>query len=96
VIIGPRWLGKRLLFRSRMFDQDDPVRIELETAFRKELSIIPVLLDRTEMPSPSQLPGSLKEFADLNAAELSSGRDFDQHAERLMRSIDAILSTKQF
>jgi hypothetical protein len=67
------------------------VRIELETAFRKRVPVIPVLLDRTSMPSSSQLPDSLKDFSDIQAAELSSGRDFDQHAERLMRSVDALL-----
>jgi hypothetical protein len=91
-IIGPKWLGKRLLLRSRIFDPDDPVRIELETALRKQVSIIPVLLDRTPMPSASELPQSLKDVADLNAAELSSGRDFDTHAERLLRSVESILT----
>jgi hypothetical protein len=94
-LVGSRWLGKRMLFRSRIFDQDDPVRIELETAFQKKLSIIPVLIDRTLMPSSSELPASLKEFSDLNAAELSSGRDFDQQVERLIRSVELIVSKAQ-
>lgn len=91
-IIGPNWLGRRRLFRSRIFDQNDPVRIEVETAFRKQVPIIPVLLDGTAMPSPSQIPKDLKDFSELNAAELSSGRDFDVHAERLMGSVEKVLN----
>ena len=48
------------------------------------------------MPSPSQIPKDLKDFSDLHAAELSSGRDFDVHAERLMVSVENVLNQDKF
>jgi hypothetical protein len=39
-----------------------------------------------------QLPSELKPVCWLNAAELDSGRDFDVHAERLMRSLEGFVT----
>jgi hypothetical protein len=87
VVVGRNWLGKRLWFTPRIFDDDDPVRAELETALQRKIRMVPVLVDGAFMPSARQLPPTLAEFADLNAAELSSGRDFNAHAERLIDSL---------
>jgi hypothetical protein len=46
------------------------------------------------MPQPDGLPSSLKDLPYRNAAEVSAGRDFHQHIERLLRSMDAILADK--
>ena len=46
------------------------------------------------MPDASQLPESLSEFAFRNAAPVDVGRDFHVHMDRLTRSIDHILQTK--
>ena len=90
-LIGPNWTGKRLLlFSPRIFNSEDPVRVELETALRKKIPVIPVLLDGTVMPSRSSFK-ELKDFPFLNAADLSSGRDFDSHVDRIMRSVQTIL-----
>jgi formylglycine-generating enzyme required for sulfatase activity len=40
------------------------------------------------MPNIDQLPDSLKELVYRNGLVVDSGRDFDQHIERLIRSID--------
>ena len=50
VLIGPKWVGRRLLWRSRIFDVDDPVRLEIQTALRMKVPVLPVLIDRMEMP----------------------------------------------
>ncbi len=91
-IVGPNWIGRRLWFKARIFDRNDPIRVEIETALRQKLPIIPVLLDQAEIPAASRLPADLQEFSDLNAAPLDSGRDFDQHAEKLMKSVAALLN----
>jgi hypothetical protein len=88
-VIGPSWLGQRWFFKSRIFEDNDPVRIEIATALSLNRPVVPVLLDGTKMPSSSQLPPELAEFADINAAPLSSGRDFDAQAERLLKSVDS-------
>ena len=45
VIIGPQWLAAEGDGCRRLDRPDDPVRVELETAFRRGLRVIPLLLD---------------------------------------------------
>src|SRR5215467_10884713 len=55
---------------------------------------IPVLVGGASMPKAEQLPESLKSLTFHNAAEVSSGRDFHAHMDRLIRSMDAALKSK--
>jgi hypothetical protein len=92
VVIGPRWFGRRG-GQSRLADPTDPVRVEVETALGKGLPVIPILVGRTSMPKPGQLPDSLKNFAYRNGlrgryrprlrpsprpTDPGDGRDLDQ------------------
>src|SRR5262249_57921384 len=63
VVVGPKWAGPRKGGRSRIHDENDPVRIEIETALRREIPVIPVLVDKSRMPKPADLPASLTGFA---------------------------------
>jgi TIR domain len=90
-IIGPSWLGKSADGTSRIKDDADPVRVEIETALRQKTRIIPVLVDGASMPSLADLPDALRDLAYLNAAPIDVGRDFRTHMERLIRSIDEML-----
>jgi hypothetical protein len=53
-----------------------------------------VLLDEAQMPDPSELPESIRDFAYRNAADMESGRDFDVHVDRLIRAVEHILGPK--
>src|SRR6516162_2816409 len=68
VVIGPQWIGPREGDKSRIHDENDPVRIELETALRRRIPVIPVLVDDSRMPRPTELPESIKDFSFRNAA----------------------------
>jgi len=93
VIIGQRWMGSAEDGKTRLDDETDPVRIEVETAMRARVPIIPILVDRATMPKPGELPPSMKDFAFRNAAEVdAAGRDFRQHMDRVIRAIDRILA----
>jgi hypothetical protein len=94
-IIGPRWRGLGEDGRARIFDEDDPVRIEIETALGRDLPILPVLVNGAKMPSAAELPESLREFAYCNAAEVDDGRDFHQHVDRVIRSVDSVLRAQR-
>jgi hypothetical protein len=95
-IVGPDWLRARESSEpARILDEDDPIRVEIQTAFQRNIKIIPVLIDGTKMPRTSDLPRSLEEFAFLNAVELESGRDFDVHMERLIRATEMFISDAQ-
>jgi WD40 repeat protein len=90
-IVGPGWLGALQGGLERIQEESDPVRVEVETALRRRVPIIPVLIGSTRMPSSDQLPPSLKDFAFRNAVKVDTGQDFDYHMDRLIRSMDAIL-----
>src|SRR5262249_28534507 len=91
-IIGPRWMGDG--GRRRISDDGDLVRFEVETALEEGIPLIPVLVDHATMPATRDLPDSLREIADLNAAEVSPGRDFHVHMYRLIRSIEKELAAQ--
>ena len=93
-IIGPKWLGPGKGAGLRIMELTDPVRIEIETALKHGSAIIPVLVGGAVMPEPTELPEGLKDLAFRNAAEVDAGRDFNQHMERLIRSMDFILAKK--
>jgi TIR domain len=87
-VIGPNWRGPGTDGGARIDDEVDPVRIEVETALRKNIPIIAVLVAGTKMPGSKELPPSLRDFSYINAAEVDGGRDFHFHMDRLMASID--------
>ena len=92
VIVGPQWFGVASDGGAdRIREESDPVRVEVETALRRRVPLIPVLIGATKMPSAEQLPPGLKDFAFRNAVKIDIGRDFDHHMDRLIRSIDAVL-----
>src|SRR5262245_33391637 len=79
-IIGDQWVravdkqGNR-----RLDDPSDFVRIEIESALKRNIPVIPVLVEQVEMPSADDLPPSLQNIVFRNAIELSAGRDRHQH-----------------
>jgi hypothetical protein len=87
-VIGPNWLGISAGGDGRMREKTDPVRVEIETALRRNARVIPVLVDGARMPNSTELPAEFGNFAFLNAAEVATGRDFRTHIERLIAAID--------
>jgi quercetin dioxygenase-like cupin family protein/flagellar biosynthesis GTPase FlhF len=89
VIIGLRWLndgGAR-----RIDNENDLVRIEIETALGRGIPVIPILVDGATMPLLEELPNSLRDLVFRNAAPVDPGRDFHVHIDRLIRSIDRLV-----
>jgi hypothetical protein len=74
-IIGPRWTtianadGKR-----RLDDANDFVALEVASALRREVPVIPVLVHEAKMPAVDLLPEALKPFAYRNSVELTHAR----------------------
>ena len=93
-IIGPKWLGTKGT-ETRINEENDPVRIEVETALQQGIPVIPVLVSGATMPNATELPSSLQNLCYLNAAEVDGGRDFHQHMGRLIKGIDQILKTSE-
>ena len=92
-IIGRKWIGRRGR-ASRIKDDRDPVRAELEVAMKGTVPIIPVLVDHAVMPQPSDLPIKIKDFSYRNAVAVDAGEDFHVHMDRLIGDIDKILGRR--
>ncbi len=74
-VIGPQWLDARDTAGSRRLDDPgDFVRIELASALRSGVAIVPVLVRGSKMPRPEDLPEDLRDLAYRNAVELTHAR----------------------
>jgi hypothetical protein len=74
-IMGLEWLElKNSLGQRRLDDPDDFVRLELASALRRDIPVIPVLVRGAKMPPADRLPDDLKDLAYRNAIELTHAR----------------------
>lgn len=89
VVIGPQWLKVRGVSGSRRLnDSQDFVRLEIETAFRLRLSVIPLLVDGAVMPAPKDLPEPLRPLVKLNALQVRNDPDFARDMEHVIAGLD--------
>lgn len=72
-MIGPRWLDASGGAR-RIDDAGDFVRLEIASALRRDVPVVPVLVQGAKMPTVAQLPADLADLAWRNAVELSHSR----------------------
>ena len=94
IIIGPRWLGRAQGGHSRLDAEADFVRIEVETALKLGIPVIPVLIGTTRMPRPEQLPETLRELPFRNAVRIDTGQDFDLHMGRFIHDLNEIIESR--
>jgi uncharacterized membrane protein HdeD (DUF308 family) len=89
-VIGRRWLSSSEAEGSRRLDNpDDFVRIEIATALKRNIRVIPVLVDGASMPRPSDLPDDLKSLLRRNAVEVTHTR-FSVDSDRLIAAIERV------
>jgi hypothetical protein len=89
-VIGPHWAREAGAAR-RIDDPRDFVRIEVESALERGLPVIPILIDRAEMPGEADLPTSLARLAYRHAIELDQGRNFHHDVAQLIKGIERLL-----
>ena len=74
-VIGQHWLdAKDGSGARRLDDPGDFVRIELASALRGNIAIVPVLVRGSTMPRADDLPDDLRDLAYRNAVELTHAR----------------------
>ena len=82
-VIGKHWLTSSDEKRRRRIDNpDDFVRLEIATALKHDIRVIPVLVDGASMPRLRDLPDNLKLLANRNALKVTQDR-FRSDSERL-------------
>ena len=73
-VIGPRWMGDRGNGEIRINDPHDWVRTEVSTALRRNIRVVPVLVDGGSLPSAEQLPPDLQPLLRRQTIEISNKR----------------------
>jgi hypothetical protein len=94
-VIGPDWAEVRNeRGERRLDDPDDFIRLEVETALRRQTLLLPVLVEGARMPEAAELPEALRPLSRRQAIELSEHRwDFD--VQQLLRRIDEVLGARR-
>ena len=75
VLIGSTWatsMGQN--GRRRLDDPEDWVRLEVAAALRRNVLVVPVLVEGARIPDPASLPEELRPLCRRNACELSDLR----------------------
>jgi TIR domain len=90
-MIGQEWLNSTdSQGTRRLEDANDFVRIELASALRRDIPVVPVLVRGAKMPRVEQLPDDLKELAYRNAVELTHAR-WKSDVQVLLRALSPYL-----
>ena len=90
-VIGPDWLnitdehGRRRLDRT-----SDYVRLEIASALKRDIRVIPALIDGASMPDAEEMPPDLSALARRNALEISEKR-FENDGNELIRVIEKVV-----
>ena len=86
-LIGKNWLtATNSSGQRRLDDPADFVRIETGAALKRDIPVVPVLVQGASAPKPDQLPDDLKELAFRNAVELTHAR-WDSDSEVLIKAL---------
>ena len=97
-VIGHDWLtAVDNSGRHRLQDPNDWVRMEIATALRRGVRVIPTLVEGAQMPTAEELPEDLQRLPSCHAIQVDARR-WTYDAERFLNEIDsalAITSTRQ-
>jgi len=87
-VIGSRWMtitGKS--GKPRIEEPNDFVRLEIATALKRNIPVIPLFIGGVTGLDPSQLPPGLKRLSFRNGISIRSDPDFHSDVNRLIRNI---------
>ncbi|MGB1254346.1 MAG: TIR domain-containing protein [Thiolinea sp.] len=88
VMIGPDWLDIRSSNGKRRLDNpNDFVLLEIHQALKRNIGIIPILVDGAPMPTEADLPDVLKPLARRQALELDN-KHYDSGIQTLIESME--------
>ena len=73
-----------------LHDEDDFVRIEITSALKRDITVVPVLVEGAKMPATEMLPPELEKFSRRQAAHVRPGRDFRRDVNDLIKALEAM------
>ena len=84
-VIGRDWMkAKGRKGKSRLEDPGDFVRIEIESALKRQIPVIPVLVQGAKIPETQRLPASIQELSYRNGIVVRPDPDFHKDMDRLI------------
>ncbi|PSN17779.1 hypothetical protein C7271_15945 [filamentous cyanobacterium CCP5] len=86
-IIGNSWLNATDNEGRRLDNPEDFVRLEISAALKRNILVIPVLVNGAVMPRTKDLPDELKPLARRNAAPVRHDPDYHDDMNRLVEII---------
>jgi hypothetical protein len=91
-LIGDNWLSATEATGKRRIDNPlDFVRIEIESALRRDIPVVPVLVGQAPLPKAEELPQGLSELAFRHLVHIRPDPDFRHDVEQLIRGINKVL-----
>jgi hypothetical protein len=88
-VIGRGWLTiKDETGRHRLQSASDFVRIEIEAALRRNIPVVPLLVQGAEMPAEKKLPDSLRLLRFRNGTRIRHDPDFHRDMDRLITNLE--------
>lgn len=84
-VIGPRWLT------TRLHDPRDWVRIEIESAIRRKIPVIPVLVEGADLPPPLELPETISSIVTNLKHSIDVGQGFHANRSDLARAVETVI-----
>jgi hypothetical protein len=93
-LIGPSWLAASPGAGAAPQETGDFVDDEIAAALRRDVPVIPVLLDDAPMPARSQLPPDIQALADRGAIILHSSR-WERDVDRLAAALQSVAGPAQ-
>ncbi len=93
-LIGKHWLtATNESGARRLDDPTDFVRLETASALKRDIPVVPVLVQGAGMPRAQDLPEDLKELSFRNGVELTHAR-WDSDLEVLLKALRPYVQTK--
>jgi hypothetical protein len=97
VVIGGAWLSQvtdsdRSAAMRRIDDPHDLVRIEIETALRRDIPVIPLLVNNARVPRPEDLPPPIQNLGYRQFLPVGNDQSFDRDIARLARHLEGVAS----
>lgn len=84
-VIGRDWMkAKGRKGKSRLEDPGDFVRIEIESALKRQIPVIPVLVQGAKIPLAERLPASIQDVSYRNGIVVRPDPDFHKDMDRLI------------
>lgn len=91
-IIGRNWLSAN--GTGRLNNPNDFVRLEIATALRRNIRVIPVLVEQAGVPKQEDLPEDLAKLTRRNAIELSDLR-WQSDVDQLISVMERVLAKQR-